>query len=86
MIIMQIYQDFKIILLAFNCSSESGHFHHSKMLADFMAKIMIVHICFEQSCSILSVHKLSCGHVSCHKKCGPNRFSHFDVYWIQADR
>ena len=21
-----------------------------------------------------------------HKKCGPDRFSRFDVYWIQTDR
>ena len=26
---------------------------------------------------------LPCGHVMSHKKFGPDRFSRFDVYWIQ---
>ena len=29
---------------------------------------------------------LVCGHVMSHKKFGPDRFSHFDVYWIQTNR
>ena len=29
---------------------------------------------------------LSSGHVRSHKKFGPNRFSRFDVYWIQTNR
>ena len=28
---------------------------------------------------------LSWGHVMSHKKFGPDRFSRFDVYWIQTD-
>jgi len=26
------------------------------------------------------------GHVMSHKKFGPDRFSRFDVYWIQTDK
>ena len=26
------------------------------------------------------------GHVMSHTKCGPDRFSRFDVYWIQTNR
>ena len=29
---------------------------------------------------------LSQGHVRSHPKFGPDRFSHFDVYWIQTNR
>ena len=32
---------------------------------------------------ILSSIILPCGYVRSHKKCGPNRFSRFDVYWTQ---
>jgi len=35
---------------------------------------------------ILSFINLSCGHVMLHKKFGPDRFSRFDVYWIQTNR
>jgi len=36
----------------------------------------------------LSFINLPCGHVMSHKKCGPNRFSHFDVFigYKQTDR
>ena len=34
----------------------------------------------------LSFINLPCGHVMSHKKFGPDRFSRFDVYWIQTDR
>ena len=34
----------------------------------------------------LSFINLSCGHVMSHKKFGPDRFSCFDVYWIQTNR
>ena len=30
--------------------------------------------------------KLSLGHVRSHIKFGPDRFSRFDVYWIQTNR
>ena len=29
---------------------------------------------------------LPSGHVMSHKKFGPNRFSRFDVYWIQTNK
>jgi len=29
---------------------------------------------------------LSLGHVMSHTKFGPNRFSRFDIYWIQTDK
>ena len=29
---------------------------------------------------------LPCGHVMSHKKFGPDRFSRFDVYWIQINK
>ena len=29
---------------------------------------------------------LPCGHVMSHKKFGPDRFSRFDVYWIQTNK
>ena len=35
---------------------------------------------------ILSFINLPCGHVMSHKKFGPDRFSRFDVYWIQINR
>ena len=35
---------------------------------------------------IRSLINLSLGHASFHEKFGPNRFSCFDVYWIQTDR
>jgi len=34
----------------------------------------------------LSFINLTCGHVMSHKKFGPDRFSRFDVYWIQTDK
>jgi len=34
----------------------------------------------------LSFINLPCGHVMSHKKFGPDRFSRFDVYWIQTNR
>ena len=34
----------------------------------------------------LSFINLPCGHVMSHKKFGSDRFSRFDVYWIQTDR
>ena len=34
----------------------------------------------------LSFINLPCGHVMSHTKYGPDRFSRFDVYWIQTDR
>ena len=27
-----------------------------------------------------------CGHTMSHKQCGHDRFSHFDVYWIQTNK
>ena len=42
--------------------------------------------CWRQLFVILSIHKPSLGHVRFHTKSGPNRFSRFDVYWIQTDR
>ena len=33
----------------------------------------------------LSFINLPCGHVMSHKKFGPDRFSRFDVYWIQTN-
>ena len=44
---------------------------------------------WRQIFEILIIHKpslLPCGHVMSHKKFGPDRFSRFDVYWIQTDR
>ena len=36
---------------------------------------------------ILSIHKPFLGsHLRFHKKFGPDRFSRFDVFWIQTDR
>ena len=35
---------------------------------------------------ILSIHKPSLGHLRSHKKCGPNRYSRFDVYRLQTNR
>ena len=35
---------------------------------------------------MLSFINLPCGHVMSHTKYGPDRFSRFDVYWIQTDR
>ena len=35
---------------------------------------------------ILSLVNLPCGQVMSHKKFGPDRFSLFDVYWIQANK
>ena len=35
---------------------------------------------------ILSFINLPWGHERCHKKCGPDRFSRVDVYWIQTNR
>ena len=35
---------------------------------------------------IQSSINLSWGHTRSHTKCGPDRFSRFDVYWIQTDR
>jgi len=37
-------------------------------------------------CEFLSFINLPCGHVMSHTKFGPDRFSRFDVYWIQTDR
>ena len=34
----------------------------------------------------LSFINLPCGHVMSHKKFGPDRFSRFDVYWIQTNK
>ena len=34
----------------------------------------------------LSFINLPCGHVMSHKKFGPDRFSRFDVYWVQTDK
>ena len=34
----------------------------------------------------LIIHKLPWGHARSHKKFGPDRFSRFDVYWIQTDK
>ena len=34
----------------------------------------------------LSFVNLPCGHVMSHKKFGPDRFSRFDVYWIQTNK
>ena len=34
----------------------------------------------------LSFVNLPCGHVMSHKKFGPDRFSRFDVYWMQTNR
>ena len=34
----------------------------------------------------LSFITLPCGHVMSHKKFGPDRFSRFDVYWIQTNK
>jgi len=34
----------------------------------------------------LSFINLPCGHVMSHNKFGPDRFSRFDVYWIQTNR
>ena len=34
----------------------------------------------------LSFINLPCGHVMFHKKFGPDRFSRFDVYWIQTNK
>jgi len=36
--------------------------------------------------NFLSFINLPCGHVMSHKKFGPDRFSCFDVYWIQTNR
>ncbi len=33
-----------------------------------------------------SFTNLPCGHVMTHKKFGPDRFSRFDVYWIQTNK
>ena len=35
---------------------------------------------------ILIIHNSSLGHVRSHTKFGPDRFTLFDVYWIQTDR
>ena len=35
---------------------------------------------------IRSSINLPWGHARSHKKCGADRFSRFDVYWIQTDR
>ena len=35
---------------------------------------------------ILSFINLHWDHMMSHKKFGPDRFSRFDVYWIQTDR
>ena len=34
----------------------------------------------------ISFVNLPCGHVMSHKKFGPDRFSRFDVYWIQTNK
>ena len=34
---------------------------------------------------ILSIYNLPCGYVSCLKNSGPDRFSRFDVYWLQTE-
>jgi len=34
----------------------------------------------------LTLINLPCGHVISHKKFGPDRFSRFDVYWIQTNK
>ena len=36
--------------------------------------------------NFLSFINLPCGHVMSHKKCGPDWFSRFDVYWIQTNK
>ena len=35
---------------------------------------------------MLSFINLPCGHVMTHKNYGPDRFSRFDVYWIQTNK
>ena len=55
-------------------------FQRLEHLIEFVTKI--------QPFSILSIHKsyTSWCHARSHTKCGPDRFSHSDVYWIQTDK
>ena len=63
----------------------------NKYFADFIKiiswilKIFKNRILLEANFSKLSIN-LPWGHVRSHKKCWPDRFNSFDVYWIQTDR
>ena len=43
-------------------------------------------ILMDKYLKFLSFINLPCGHVMSHIKFGPDRFSRFDVYWIQTNR
>ena len=47
---------------------------------------LFVYIVKQTFLKIRSSLNLPWGHARSHKKCVPNRFSHFDVYWIQTEK
>ena len=49
------------------------------------SNLMKIEFCWRQIFEILIIHKPSWGHVRSRTKCGPHRFSRFNVYWTQTD-
>ena len=75
-----------ICSLCLNCKTKTN-----KKFADIIKKIMDFQN-FQKSyfvrgkyLKIRSSINLPLGHASSHEKFGPNRFSRFDVYWIQTN-
>ena len=63
------------------------------MFTDFMKKnyvdfqnLMKIEFCWRLIFKILITHKPFPCHARSYTKFGPDRFSRFDVYWIQTDR
>ena len=72
------------------------HFHRENVLFVYIVKqkrkqnfvvfqIFKNIILIEANLRIWSSRNLPWGHARFHKKIGPDRFSRFDVYWIQTD-
>ena len=60
-------------------------FIKKKNFVEFQNLILKIDFCWRQL-KILSFKNLPWYHMMSHKKFGPDRFSRFDVYWIQTDR
>ena len=54
-------------------------------MVDFQ-NLMKVEFCWRKIFENLIIHKPSLDHVMSHTKFGPDRFSRFDVYWIQTKK
>jgi len=75
-------------LFTFKNKEEKNVADLKKKIADFQElKFFFTKLkTFKTHFFFLSFINLPCGHVLSHKKFGPDRFSRFDVYWIQTDK